>query len=273
MGLQAGDERDIPDQYEGSCPICGEDGCFFRDERPSRESYLCPSCRGSLRYQGQARVLLQRFARHGARSVAELAEEPEFRALRIWEPGDRGPLRRYLRGLPGYELSSYWPDVDPGSLRDGVRCEDLMALTFASESFDLIITSDVFEHVRKPYVGFAEVHRVLRPGGAHVFSLPISWPMRDHTVPRVDVSGAEDVFLLAPAHHGVHLVYNDFGRDLLDGLDAIGLHTDVVRFESTNPAAARLISFHSVKAGNRDTRASVPVLARVRRLFRPAVGT
>lgn len=237
------------DWYEGHCPICGEWGRFVRDEHPSRESYGCQSCRGSLRYQGQARVLLDQFARRGARSLAELVQEPEFAALRIWEPGEIGPFRRYLRALPGYEVSSYWPDVSPGSRRDGVRCEDLMALTYASGSFDLVISSDVFEHVRKPHLGFSEVHRVLRAGGAHIFSLPVRWPMPDRTVPRVDVSGPEDVFLLDPVYHRIHLVYNDFGLDLLDDLEAIGLPTDMVRFETTNPVAGRLISFCSIKPG------------------------
>ena len=50
----------------------------------------------------------------------------------------------------GYDTSQFWPDVDPGATRDGVRCEDLTRLTFADASLDVFITQDVFEHVLDP---------------------------------------------------------------------------------------------------------------------------
>lgn len=210
-------------------------------------SYVCPACQSSLRYQGQARVLVQRYARHGATCLAALCHESEFQALRIWEPGELGPFRAHLRGLAGYETSSYWAEVAPGDTREGVRCEDLMALTYPSASLDLVITSDVFEHVRRPYLGFAEVHRVLKPGGAHVFSVPVVWPMRRETIVRVDTAGNEDVLLMEAVHHRVHLVYHDFGEDLLDRLREIGFDTTVVRFEADHRGAAKLLTFLSVK--------------------------
>ena len=39
--------------------------------------------------------------------------------------------------------------------------------TFADASFDLVITSDVFEHVLDPSRGFSEIARTLRPSGVH----------------------------------------------------------------------------------------------------------
>lgn len=247
--LSAGRSVDLPeaDFFEGECSVCGAWGRFTRDRMAIGASYHCTTCRSSLRYQGQARVLVRHFARHGARSFAELCGEPEFRALRIWEPGELGPFRQHLRELPGYETSSYWPDVAPGETRDGVRCEDIMALTYPSSAFDLVITSDVFEHVRHPYSGFAEVHRVLRPGGAHVFTVPVRWPMRERTIERVDTSGDDDVLLLEPVYHRVHLVYNDFGADMLDRLSEIGFATEAIRFESTSRPASRLLTFCSIK--------------------------
>ncbi len=98
-----------------------------------------------------------------------------------------------------------------------------------------------------PIVGFREMFRVLRPGGAHIFSIPVTAPMRPDTVPRVDISGADDVFLLEPRYHNTHLVYNDFGEDVLTLLREIGFRTDVVAFEVANPNAARLLTFSTVK--------------------------
>ena len=152
-----------------------------------------------------------------------------------------------MRTVKGYQVSRYTPDAQPGEVRDGVRCEDLMRLSYPSDSFDLVITSDVFEHVREPRLGFAEVFRVLRPGGADIFTIPVDWPMRAHTVPRVDVSGDEDVLLLEPEYHGASLVYNDFGADVLDLLDEIGFDTEPVWQPSDLPALNRLVAFRSVK--------------------------
>jgi SAM-dependent methyltransferase len=122
-----------------------------------------------------------------------------------------------------------------------------MATTFTSDSLDLIVTSDVFEHVRDPDAGFREMFRELRPGGAHIFSIPVTAPMPPETVPRVDISGADDMFLLEPRYHITHLVYNDFGHDLLDRLREIGFRADVVSFDVANPNAARLLTFSTVK--------------------------
>ena len=90
------------------------------------------------------------YSRDGARLLAELVKEPAFRALRIYEPGDKGVLQRYLRKVPVHVRTSYFPDVEPGGHVNGVRCEDLMALTFPAGEFDLVITHDVMEHVRRP---------------------------------------------------------------------------------------------------------------------------
>jgi len=235
------------DAFDGRCALCGKPSRFVKTERPPRESYACGLCGATLRYQGQARVILQCCSRRGSTSIAEVVREPEFRALHIWEPGESGFFRSYFNRLPHCQLSAYWPDVLSGELRDGVRCEDLMATTFPSESFDLIVTSDIFEHVRKPDRGFQEIYRVLRPGGAHVFSLPVTAPTPPTTVARVDTSGTDDVFLLEPYYHGTHLVYNDFGADLLELLEEIGFVASTVQFESPNANASRLLTFCTVK--------------------------
>jgi SAM-dependent methyltransferase len=168
----------------------------------------------------------------------------------IFEPGGSGDLRRYLRPLAGFVRSLYDPAVAPGDeVRDGVRCEGLTRLSFASASFDLVITSDIFEHVRHPARGFAELYRVLKPGGTHIFTIPVQWPMRAHTVARVDVSGADDVFLLPPVYHfsEKNLVYNDFGRDLLEPSRRARLRHDPMLFASTSATTSSQVTFCSAR--------------------------
>ncbi len=227
--------------------MCGEEQRFVRRNPSLREGYRCVRCEASLRYRGQADALLRCYATGGASTIADLVGEEAFSTLHVWEPGVLGPFRGYFARLPHYVVSQYWPDVAPGGEQDGMRCEDLMALTFADESFDLVVTSDIFEHVRKPYAGFAEVHRVLRPCGRHIFSIPVQEPFRAITVERVDTSGAEDVFRLEPRYHGQHIVYNDFGHDLVERLSRLGFDTEVIRFDAPSAEASRLLTFCSVQ--------------------------
>lgn len=55
----------------------------------------------------------------------------------------------------------------------GYRNENLECLTFPDDSVDLIVTQDVLEHVFDAAAVFAEIGRVLRPGGLHVLTTPL----------------------------------------------------------------------------------------------------
>ncbi len=56
-----------------------------------------------------------------------------------------------------------------------IRCRvagDISALPFPSGSFDLVTANMVVEHLREPERQFAEISRVLRPGGVFLFLTP-----------------------------------------------------------------------------------------------------
>jgi SAM-dependent methyltransferase len=230
----------------GRCDVCGNVGEFVRIDAATRENHLCRSCDATLRYRAQAAALAAAYESPQL-SLAELVDLPEFRELDIYEPGIAGPLRYVLRRLPNYVNSYYWPDVAPGESHDGVRCEDLRRLTFTDESFDLVISSDILEHVRGPMEAFAETFRVLRPGGRNVFTVPMIWPLPSTTEARVDYSGPEDKHLLPPVYHGSpvdpegSLVYTDFGMDLPESLRELGFET------STHHGYRNAITFVSRK--------------------------
>jgi len=216
-----------PELRGGVCSCCGHAGRYLVEPRALRETFQCETCKASLRYRNQADAMLTAYGT-GERSVAELVNTPQFRSMAVYEPGVSGPFRSLFAPLPAYTTSYYWSDVEPGQSRNSVRCENLEALTFPQASFDLIISSDIFEHVRRPLKAFEEIHRVLRPGGRHIFTVPLNWPFEHATVQRVDVSTADDVNLLPAVYHGSpldpagSLVYNDFGMDLPFKLASLG---------------------------------------------------
>ena len=263
-----GKASDEASSYFGTCSVCGRVGSFLREKETAsiRESFKCESCGSSLRYREQARLILEHFSVKGSRNLDELANEPDFQRLDIYEPGLGGPFRRLFRKLPGYCTSYFWEDLVPGQLRDGVQCQDLMNLTFEDDTFDLVITSDIFEHVRKPFVGFSEVNRVLKPGGVHVFSVPAQCPMRAKSVFRVDTSGPEDKFVLPAHYHNSptgekSLVYTDFGADMVDRLFERGISLELARPVMGPPVVTeRMLSFFWKRTAEEATEVGQPVI-------------
>ena len=91
--------------------------------------------------------------------------------------------------------------MEPGTLHAGSRCENLEALTFADNTFDLFVTQDVFEHVFRPDLASQEIMRVIKPGGAHVFTAPKHKGLRQ-TRQRARFESGGIVHLLEEQFHG-----------------------------------------------------------------------
>jgi len=102
---------------------------------------------------------------------------PHYKELTIHEssPANRGTSPKLRKDCPRYSASQFFPSVTTGSTHgpSGFRCENLEAMTFADQSFDLFITQDVMEHIFDPAAAFKEIARVLKPGGAHIFTAPL----------------------------------------------------------------------------------------------------
>ncbi len=210
----------VQNRYEGKCAVCGEDTEFIQREYALREGYRCKNCRSSLRHRCQAQAILKTIA-PGIESIAELSTHESLKRLCMYEPGITGPFRKHLKNAKLYTNSYYYPELKLGESRDGVRNENLECLTFSDNSYDLVITSDILEHIRNPYTAFKEVNRILKPDAPHIFTIPMLHPLQKKTVVRVDTSGIKDVHLIPPHYHiagdgGKSLVYNDFGLDLMD---------------------------------------------------------
>jgi SAM-dependent methyltransferase len=194
-----------------------------------------------LRYRGQAEALLRLLGDGRYATLAELAGSGALSDLSIFEPGITGPLRPYLAKAREYHQSFYDPSISSGTIRNGIACQDLMATAYPDGHFDLVVTSDIMEHVRHPFKAFSEIRRILRPRGEHVFTVPFVTPLPAKTRFRVDVSGPEDRNVLPPVYHGsgslgTSLVYTDFGRDLKERLASIGLQTQVFRHHGKEPS-------------------------------------
>jgi SAM-dependent methyltransferase len=95
---------------------------------------------------------------------------------RILEIGGRA--NPYTEWFPGFEYVCLdLEETGPGVVRgDITNCPEI-----ESGSFDAVISVDVFEHIREPWLAAPEIIRLLRPGGFTYHSTLFSW--RYHPCP------------------------------------------------------------------------------------------
>ena len=135
-----------------------------------------------------------------------------------------------------YIASHFYPDVIPGSFHKGYRCENLENLTFEDNSIDLTITQDVFEHVFNPKAAFQEIARTLKPGGMHIFTVPIvNKDKPTQVTAKLDENNRIVHLVENPEYHGNpisedgSLVTNLWGYDICKFIfNATGLFTEMI---------------------------------------------
>jgi SAM-dependent methyltransferase len=208
-----------------------------------RESLFCRLCCSSLRVRGIADVLLSLYG-NGAKSVAEMVHQGDFRKSDVAEInpiGSMGSLHTFLAQLPRLAFSEYRGAERLGEIIGGARNEDICRLTYADQSFDLVLTSEILEHVPNFRAALRETRRVLRPGGRHVFTVPIV-ATRAITSARAEVGpDGQIMHQLPPVSHGRGrglyrylpvgsdvLTFTEFGRDLTDHLRDAGFEPEVL---------------------------------------------
>lgn len=206
------------------CPVCGAFVGVDADSVNFREFRACKQCHASKRTADIARVLL-RWIRSEVSYLSGARDELESFAIYLLESS--GPLYEMLKRSPKFICSEYIDDVKPGTISGGVRVEDVQSLTFSDDLFDFVISQDVLEHVPDYKKAFREIFRVLKPGGAHIFTVPFRKSLEKSFVRAVVEDGVLRHIAEPDYHHdklrpeGI-LVFTDFGRDMFRELRDMG---------------------------------------------------
>jgi SAM-dependent methyltransferase len=208
----------------GYCPTCQRNTVFVEYGDWLRDNYRCFYCNSIPRNRALIKAI-QSFA-------------PDYRDLVIHEssPGNQSSVH-LKRNCRNYTDSQYFPDIQPGTFYKGFRCENLDRLTFADNTFDLFVTSDVFEHIMHPEKAFAEIARVLKPGGLHIFTMPWYPELKVSRRRAKEDANGKIVHLEEPVYHGNpvseegSLVTMDWGLDFCDKIFEFSRMTTTIYVE------------------------------------------
>jgi SAM-dependent methyltransferase len=226
------------------CCICGGSGSLYFDMPDLklrrdhgigvlRETLACKSCGSTSRQRTLAHVLIKVLREEFNCQISVVRELiQQSKKVDIWDTDTFSPLSAILQSSGKGVVSKYLPDRTFGEeLASNVFNIDLQRISFESNRFDIILSSDIMEHVRNDSAAHREIFRCLRPGGVYIFTVPYR-ENQVRTLRLVDASSETDVFLTRPHYHGDPITggilsYRIYGRDLIDELQAMGF---VVRF-------------------------------------------
>lgn len=167
----------LPARRFQSCPVCGAEQISQKpviwddlahawelsteevDYIDQQQGEICVHCGCNLRSRTLAGALLDHL---GSKTTLQtwVRWSGAVSRMRMLELNPAGSLSPYLQRLPRSLLACY-PEVD------------MQHMPYEDASWDLVLHSDVLEHVADPRLALLECYRVLRPGGALIYTIPI----------------------------------------------------------------------------------------------------
>jgi SAM-dependent methyltransferase len=175
----------------GVCIICEKKVTFVAHSPWFRDHYRCPGCHSIPRERALLYVLSKTYPNYKNLIIHE--SSPSFRATSL----------KLKKTAPHYSYSYYVEGKKSGEYLEqyNCSCQDLGDTSFNDNSFDIVITQDVMEHIFDIENVFREIARILKVGGSHIFTTPL---VNKHkpTVQRASLTNGKIVHILPPHYHG-----------------------------------------------------------------------
>lgn len=213
----------------GHCPCCEKRTLFKSHDYNYREYYQCIRCGSNPRQRAIIKVIKYLY--------------PNWTETKIHESSPSGAtFKKMLHTCNEYSYSYFYPEKnlgEPLNESNQVTNQNLENLTFPDESFDLFITQDVLEHINEPLKALKEIYRCLKPGGLHIFTVPVA--LFKSTRPRIKIENGKITPIMEEVYHGNpisekgSLVTYDWGGDICSIID------------NTAPFKTKVISFYPSK--------------------------
>lgn len=146
----------------------------------------------------------------------------------VYEMSASGSLYKYLfNNSENFYCSEFFEDIEPGNIKNGIECQDVQALAFNNDFFDIVTCTEIFEHVPSDVKGFTEIYRCLKPHGIFLFIVPL----QEHpTVERAVLINGKIIHKLQPEYHydplrdDKCLCFRNYGPDIVDRLRKVGFN-------------------------------------------------
>lgn len=217
---------------KGYCAACNEESSFYTDfeyafldekgnKHPNwRERLVCEKCRLNNRMRASIHLFQQECA---PRKNADIYITEQTTPLYTW-------LKQHYTSVIGSEyLDSTCSFGESNS--QNIRNESLTALSFTDNSFDYILSFDVFEHIPNYQTAIQECARILRPGGEILFSVPFRSDLEKNIVRAHVCQDGSIEHLMPPEYHGDPLstdgclCFYHFGWQILDEFRKAGFNS------------------------------------------------
>jgi SAM-dependent methyltransferase len=200
------------------CNVCGWEGRAFADDiwHPGT---VCPECGSQVRH----RMLAAAF--DGLSAVPGLDEQSFLSGKTVLHFAPERQLRERIRRAASRYVSA---DFDRGD------CDlklDISAMPEVPDSsYDVLIACDVLEHVPDDFAAFREIHRVLKPEGSAILTVPqMDPPSRTDEDPLVKTEDERERRFGQKDHVRM------YGDDFPDRLRAPGFTLSIVDVLSFSP--------------------------------------
>ena len=198
--------------FKGSCPLCDRRTIFIKFY-DSEWGVNCARCGATPPIMSLVGVLKEVIGN-------------DFNRKTVYEMSSSGPLYHYLLNHSGhFHCSEFFDDIEPGNQKNGITCQDVQALSFNNDFFDIITCTEIFEHVPSDVKGFAEIYRCLKPNGLFLFLVPL----QEHpTVERAVLINGAIIHHLPPQYHydplraDKCLCFRNYGPDIVFRLKKSG---------------------------------------------------
>lgn len=221
----------------GLCVVCGSYTTWKIHTDNLRETGFCRKCHSMNRYRALADVICKSLGSDLKTRFRSLVDVAKLTNLNVYNTEAHSAVHQALAPMKNYVCSEYFGnDYQSGEYVNTVQHQDLMNLSFPDQSFDLIISADVFEHIPDPYQAHREVFRVLKPGGRHIFTVPFDQAQYLDDLRAIVEDDGSINFLKPPIYHHDPLrvdegclVFSMFSIEMLVRLRRIGFRSHLYR--------------------------------------------
>lgn len=116
-----------------------------------------------------------------SRAIDAMVRERGAQGLTLCDAGGGGGMHKAVADGVRYVILDISPGVEGSDAIEVIEADICDCPQVADESFDIVYSNNVFEHLKEPWKAAAELGRLLKPGGLVAVHTAFAW--RYHPVP------------------------------------------------------------------------------------------